>query len=275
MPRRITFALLALGIAAPFCAAQQNTNSQPEVFFRRNCIKLQPGKTAADYQRYVAEVTRKLWQNAANEGTITSYAVFRAVAPAGEAAECDFVTVSVSQNMPTPPLDNEAIAKALKATSSPMTTQQLMARRDSISRLVTSEIWRTTQIVGQYQKGDYFFLNHIKANDMQAFIAFERDIWKPVAEQMVKDGNLHAWRQAMIVVPSGTDHKYRILTADFFPSWQAVFKGFNAREAFAKAHPGKNFEAAVQEGVKTRDIAKRELYVVDELVLPAKQISQK
>jgi hypothetical protein len=274
MPRRIALAVLALGIAAPFAAAQ-DTSTTPQVFFRRNCIKLQPGKTAADYQRYVSEVSRKLWQNAANEGTLASYALFRAVAPAGEAAKCDFITIAVSQNMPSPPLDNETIAKALKATSSPMTVQQLTARRDSLVKLITSEIWRTTHVVGQYQKGDYFYVNYIKANDLQAFVAFERDIWKPMAEQMVKDGSLRAWRQAMIVVPSGAEHKYRILTADFFPSWQNVFKGFTAREAFAKVHPGKDYEQVMQAGIKTRDIAKRELYVVDELVLPAKQISRK
>lgn len=258
-----------------FAFAAQNAIAQDDpLFYRTNCIKLLPGKTTEDYRQYIA-TTKRLWQSAADDGEIASWGVLRAVIPAGEAARCDFVSVTTFPAAPPPPLTADAVNARMKKIGMNGTAAQLYAKRDSITKLISGEMWRSTIRVGEVQKGDYMYVNYMKVRNMTDFLELEKTMWKPLAEHWVKNGAMRGWRQSVAFLPGGTEVPYRAMTADVFPSWEAVFKPLQTNDTFKTVHAGKNLDEFFGKLNKSRDLAKRELYVVEERVVAAKQISQK
>jgi hypothetical protein len=56
------------------------------------------------------------------------------------------------------------------------------------------------------------------------------------------------------------------VSADIYPSWEAVFKARSLKEMFDKVHAGKDYEQTVGGMGKLRDLAQRELVYIEERV---------
>jgi hypothetical protein len=113
-----------------------------------------------------------------------------------------------------------------------MSADDYLARRSSLSQLVSTEMWRTAVAVGEIQKGNYVFVNHMKVPNMRNWMELEQSIWKPMAEAWVKDGTLHGWVVAHPVLPGGTGLQYQAVTVDVMPNWDAAFKPFPIEKTF-------------------------------------------
>jgi hypothetical protein len=137
---------------AVLVAAGLRAQQQPLYFQAMACIKLQPGK-AAEYRQFTADVTTKLQQARLDSGEISTWTLLRSVYPAGGEARCDYLSSTVTEGSPREPLGREGLAEALKKAGLKMTAAEYVARRDSLSRLVSSELWRMRIRVGRPQKG--------------------------------------------------------------------------------------------------------------------------
>lgn len=93
----------AVSIAGLLSAASSLwAQTEPLVYGTSTCVKVVPGK-AAEFERFVAEVTRKLMQVSIDEGRVVRWSMSRAVAPSGQEARCDYVALSVYKGTPPPP----------------------------------------------------------------------------------------------------------------------------------------------------------------------------
>jgi hypothetical protein len=238
---------------------------QPGGYHTVTCIKVRDGKTA-EYTRFTDE-SRKVAQAAADSGLMAVGYRLRSVMPAGAAATCDYVLVNVFQGMPPAPSGPEALSGLLKKAGSSMTAADYIARRASLAQLISSEMWRTVIMVGDIQKGDYLYVNHMKVPDMPAYIEMERSIWKPMAESWIKDGSLHGWVVAQPVIPDGTSLKYQAVTVDVMPSWDAAFKEPPIDTTFKQVHADKDPNQVFEKLLKARDLAFRELMVVEDKIV--------
>jgi hypothetical protein len=106
----------------------------------------------------------------------------------------------------------------------------------------------------------------MKVLDSPKYTEFERTVWRPLAEEWVKQGAMSGWIFATKMLPAGSDTVYTAYSADMFPSWQATFTSRPGRPIFEKVHPGKNYDEAMAEMSKMRSLAQRELWVVVERV---------
>ena len=256
---------LSVCAAALLAASLQAQQQPPPPYQTVVCTKLRPGKTAAEYRQFVTDTTLKVQQARAEAGEIVSWSLLRSVMPAGDEARCDYLSSTLTEG---PPREQrlELLAEGLKKAGVKSTTAEYIARRDSLTRLVSIELWRPVIRVGQPQKGNYLYLNYMRVHDAAEYRKFENTVWKPMAEEWVKTGAMSGWIYAVKQLPGGTDVKYAALSADIFPGWDALFKGLGTQGMFAKIHPGQNYQETMERLGKLRSLAELQLLVIEERV---------
>ena len=253
--------IASAGLLAVGLNAQQRTAN----YLMLVCVKATPGKSA-EYRQFVSDTGKKIAEARAKAGEIVSWSFARSVIPAGDEARCDYTIATAYEGVPPQTNDSASLAKAIDKAGLKMTATQYLARRNSLSHLVSMEMWRPRVRVGQMEKGNYFFVNHMKVHNPAEYIKFETEVWRPLAEDWLKDGSQSGWRFNTLLFPSGTDVKYAALSVDVYPNWEAVFKRRNTQETFKKVHPEKDYEQVMGGLGKLRDLAQRDLMYVEEVV---------
>src|SRR6476620_6438850 len=183
--------------------------NQPSSYFRTACIKVQPGKWS-EFMEFSNGMATKVMQAAAENGDFSTATLLRSVLPSGEEARCDFISVTSYRGAPPAPLTREQLQARIEKAGIGMTGDQFAAKRDVVSRLVSQEIWRSVISIGDIQKGDYMFVNFGRTSNMQNYLKFEDTVWKPMAEQWIKEGRMRGWRVNQLFLPAGTEVKYQI-----------------------------------------------------------------
>jgi hypothetical protein len=231
------------------------------------CVKVRDGKMA-EYREFLGE-SHKLGQALANSGRMTVGLRLRSIMPAGEAAMCDFVFVSEYKGIPPKPQGPDELGAYLQKAGISMSAAEFVAKRSSLTKLVASEIDQTVIGVGKIEKGDYAYVNHMKVHDMANWMELERSIWKPMAEAWVKSGVLRGWFVIHPVLPGGTDLRYQGITVDVMPNWEAAFTPPPIEKTFKQIHSDKDLKEISEKIEKSRDLALRELLVVEEKIVPS------
>lgn len=115
---------------------------------------------------------------------------------------------TIAEGAPRAPIGREGFEKALQKAGLSMPVSDWYAKRDSLSSLVSTEMWRSRIRLGAPQKDHYLFLNYMKVHDAPEYNDFENNVWRPMAEEWVKEGSQSGWVFATKVLPSGTDTTY-------------------------------------------------------------------
>jgi hypothetical protein len=257
--------LLLVIASAAVLAEGLNAQEQPAYYRVVNCVKAATGKYE-EYRHFAIETGRKMAEVRAKAGEISTWALLRNVMPAGDEARCDFRISTTFEGAPPKARSPEALAGDLKKAGIDMTVDDYLAKRNSLSRLVATEMWVPRIIVGQPEKGHYLLLNHMKVIDAAGYYKLESETWRPLAEAWVKEGTQSGWQFSTILLPGGSEVKYAAQSADIYPSWEAVFKPRNTEAIFKQVHPGKDYQETMGSISKLRDLAQRELLYIEERV---------
>jgi hypothetical protein len=242
---------------------------EPSGYHSVACFKVKPEK-ASEFHKWVAEEGLKVQQAYADSGRISTAFLLRAVMPQGTSAACDYLSVSFYPGAPPSPISPDAMGAALKKAGLMISAQDYVAHLTSLIELVSNNLFQNRTTVGTARKGDYFIVNYMKVPNTTDWLAYEKKVWQPVAESMVKDGATRGWSVNVQVLPGGSDLKFQAVTVDVYPSWDAIFKGLGFAERFKKVHPDMEIDTTMETFEKLRTILSSELYVVDEMVTPAK-----
>ncbi|HVO99211.1 MAG TPA: hypothetical protein VMT15_14145 [Bryobacteraceae bacterium] len=227
-------AALALGIAWNSIASAQETPQYNSV----NCVKVRDGK-GAEYTAFLRDVGMKLSKARVDSGRAASVIYAQAAYPAGRQARCDYNIVTTNGFPPEPPTAAQTDAD-MKTAGITMGRQEMVAKRNDLSYLVGSEIWRGRAIVGGFPKqGGYVRLNYFKTkpNMGPEWLNLETTGWKQLAENVAKDMPGTSWSLWTLTMPGGASLPYDGLTVDGFPSWEALGKGIPVRATWNKVHP--------------------------------------
>ena len=233
----------ALGLL--LCSMATGQSQEPPRFSRDFCVKVRDGK-GAEYAAFLRDVSVKLAKVRVDAGTMASYTVAQAVAPAGRSARCDYHLVSIYAGFPPEAPSPEQTAADMKKAGIAMSREAMIAKRDELSFLVSMDIWRWQERVGTAGKGGYARLNYYKVKPgatVAEWSRMESTGWKQLAEVLATEMPGTAWRSATLVMPGGTSLPYSGLTVDVFPSWEALGKGIPARATWNKVHPERDMAA--------------------------------
>jgi hypothetical protein len=257
------FALAAL--SAGVLSAQQTAGG----FHAVACIKVEPNKRA-EFTQFTRDVATKWMQARADSGEIAAAFLLRPVLPSGSEQRCDYVSVTVFPGAPPEPAGLDHLTAMLRKAGVGMSGEEFAARRNSVSHLVSSELWRTAISIGHVEKGDYAYANFMKVHDVPAYMELEQSLWKPMAQAWIEQGSLHGWVVNRPVLPGGTDLKYQAVTLDIYPSWSEAMKPRPIEETFKKVHGDKDLKQSFERLGKSRDLGRRELLVVEEKIVPSR-----
>ena len=262
MGKRLLITAVSAVLLAGAIHAQQTGPAYHQVM---NCVKVAPGKLA-DFRQLVSEVSKPLAEARVSAGEIVSWTLLRSVMPAGTEARCDYSISTIYPALPPAPASAESLAASMKKAGIKMSAADYLARRNAISHLVATEMWRLRVRAGQPKVGDYVFLNHMKVHNYADYVKFETEVWHPLAEQRIKDGAMRGWIFATLMLPAGTDTKYTAYSADIYPNWAAAFAGGSMEATFKKAHPDKDFSQTMGGLSKLRDLAQRDMLVIEQRI---------
>lgn len=252
-------------IPALLCAAHLGAQTQPRIFQTVSCVKVERGKQR-EFREHVTGPMKKLAQMRIDKGTLLSWSLLRTVVPAGDEAPCDYSIVYTAQGSPYQIPGREQTEKDLKAAGVTMSVDQYYQGQYQLAKLASRIIWQNHHRVGTIEKGNHLYLNWMKVHDTPGYVKFEREVWLPMAEAMVKSGTMKAWVFSTKVMPAGAEEPYMAFSADVFADWNAAFGQRGVREAFEKAHPGKNIQDVMSGLNKLRTLARRHLVVVEDRI---------
>ncbi|MHB1857519.1 MAG: hypothetical protein ACYCPM_08800 [Acidobacteriaceae bacterium] len=202
--------LLSAAIAAAF-SATLFAQPAPLGYHSVACIKVKPGQYEA-FHKWAADDDRKVTQAEADSGELSASLLLRSVIPLGKSAECDYLDVSMYPGLPPEPMGVEHLSAMLKKAGLTETAQEFLARRNSLITLISYGMFRNVVAVGTEKKGDYLRVNEMKITDpdsMGDYIAYEKKVWQPLAEQMAKDGVASGWSLNVRVLPRGVTWRIR------------------------------------------------------------------
>jgi len=265
MPRVLLGAAIAAALSMPLTAQQAPTG-----FHRISCVKVNSGKWAG-VEEWIAGNGHKLSQSLVDSGTLAQTIALRTEMPGGTDAKCDYVFVDFYPGLPPAPMSTEDLSKALRKADIPMTAEALYTREGELGTLVYDNITQFQTLVGGTKKGDYLTFNSMGVPDVGACVAYEQKMWKPVAEEMVKAGNLGGWALNTQVFPSGAKDKTAISTVDLYPSWDAFVHSYGSiSDAWKKVHPDVDVNTGMGQFGKLCSIEHTVLYKVVDVVTPSK-----
>ena len=245
------------GLALALCSVTNAGAQQPTPFIYDYCLKVNPGKDA-EFAAHLRDVGSKLGQAAVDSGRYLSWAAARAISPAGESARCDYHIFIRTAGFPAEPPLTLPSAAELKAAGVALSPQQLSDTRQSLVRLISTNLWQSRGVVGQVEQGNYLRLNYYKAANVADWAELETTGWKRLVEEAVKETPGLGWGAGALVMPGGTSQPYNASTYDVFPSWEAMGKGIAVRKYWSKAHPDTDVSAYL-----TRVNAAAERVIVD------------
>jgi len=259
----LRFALPAFCLFAAHLQGQQS--SPPWHVQSLNLIKVTPGKNR-EFLQLMRDTSMKVAQQRVDKGEILVWTLLRSVMPAGQEARADYIISTISVGPPPVPMDGPTFEAALKKAGASVSLNDFYAARTSTSTLVASELWQLRERVASPKKGHYVMLNSMKVTDRDAYGEFESKMFRPMAEEIVKQGFMSGWLYSTKMLPTGSETPYTAMTVDMFPTWEAAFANFDFEGIFKKVHPGRSLDDTMVQMEKLRSIAKRELWVIEERI---------
>jgi len=264
VPRLILCAVLA-ATALTLCAQQV-----PSGFHRVACVKIKAGM-AHEFTDWATGDMHKYAQSRANSGAVSSWFLLSSVIPQGESAQCDYIMVSIYAGVPTPPMERDDLAAALKQASISSSAQEFVDKRNSMMTLISNDMFRTIATVGSPKKGDYFIVNYMKVSNMDDYIAYEKKVWAPFAEELAKDGSRTGWSLNQRVFPLGANTTFQAVTVDVVPSWKEIFQpSGDFANSFRKSHPDMELGTTFEQYEKLRTIVATNVFHLDDYVSAAR-----
>lgn len=266
---RIPRLFVCVALVAAFSAVL-SAQQAPTGYHSVACIKVKP-ENNTEFRKWAAGDLHKLAQSRVDSGAFSSWMLLRSVIPSGASAECDFLIVSMYPGIPPHPMGLDELDAALKKAGIAMTGQQYVDRRNSLTTLISSDLFQNIAFVGASKKGDYFVVNYMKATNLYDYVAWEKKTWMPVAEAMAKEGTRSGWSLNTMVYPGGTDVKFNAVTVDVYPTWDSIFNSeSNFYELWRKVHPDMEVGTTFEQYDKLRHQGDVDIFVLLDTVTSSK-----
>ena len=141
------------------------------------CIKVKPEK-GSEFRTWAASDLHKYAQSRVDTGVLSTWYLLRSVQPQGVSAVCDYLIISIYPGAPPEPLSPEALGEALKKAGLTMSAQQFIDRRDSLTTLVSNNLFQNRASVGgSLKNGNDLVVHDMKAANVEDWVAFEKKVW--------------------------------------------------------------------------------------------------
>lgn len=91
---------------------------------------------------------------------------------------------------------------------------------------------------------------------LDEYLEVETEMWKPVHQERVKNGELVSWSLYGRQFPYGTNTEYDYVTVNVFSSPEAFIKGTDFNALFSKVYPGKDVSQMFEQTNDSRQLVR-------------------
>ena len=153
--RSLGLALVAVCLTAIELPGQPP--AAPALYQSLAYIKVPAGK-GNEFVAFMQETMMKAAQVRADGGELLSWTLLQSVYPSGTEARANYLISTLYEGSPRPPRTRADTEASFKKAGVTMKVDDFYAKRDNLSALVSSELWRPLARTGAPQKGHYLFL---------------------------------------------------------------------------------------------------------------------
>ena len=236
----ITLMVMLAAVAIPSVSAAQEEPEGP-LYVLLDCMK----STSADYVAVETEIWQPIHQEAVKQGKMVGWALYSVLY--GDRSDCDYYTTNSYRGVEQ--LNAVGEYGDYFASAHPgKSWDEAMARTLASRAHVRSELWVWIDGVPPTEHR-YLAVNQMHAEDGPAYVAFERETWKPIHKALVDGGHSTGWGLYQLVSPHGASIPYNFGTVDFLKQLGPL----PIEETMSSVHPEREAAAIFQEGLDHRD----------------------
>lgn len=240
--------LLGVTVVEPVSAQEAEPEAEPR-YVILDCMK----STSSDYQAVEMELWKPVHQELISQGRKLQWAFYWVMF--GDRSECDYYTANVvTQSQLNGPGDFQAVFETVHAGKD---VDEMMARTSAAREMVWSQLWLIHDMV-QPNDFSYVQVNQMDADDSDAYISMEREVYRPVHAALVKDSVTAGWGLYQLMSPHGSSIGYNFGTVDFLKS----LGGIDFGSYMQKAHPDKDVAALNEQTGEVRDMVRSEVWML-------------
>jgi len=173
-------------------------------------------------------------------------------------------SLSVDEAMLTGDIrDKAAVDRAMEGIDEEMMNKTLESRT-----MVKTMMSHTLASTENNKPARYIVVNSMKPHEgkWNDYVAFERDVIKPLFEARIEQGALASWGLWQTYPYEQDD--VRLVTVDGFESAEQMFMNWNFRENFEAAHPDRDWNESYQEMSQLRTMESVEIWELVDSVWP-------
>lgn len=122
-------------------------------------------------------------------------------------------------------------------------------------------------VLSQSEESNYLVqVDYMKVTPgkLDEYLEVETEMWKPVHQERIKNGELVSWALYGRQFPYGTDTEYDYVTVNVYRSPEVFIKGTDYNALFSKVYPGKDVSQMLAKTDSSRRLVRGDvLYLVD------------
>lgn len=263
----ISLVVLATTLSATLFAQTRQTG-----YHTVACFKVKSDKDT-DFRKFMSDESHKLAQGRVDDGEITTWYLLRAVLPQGRDVGCDYISIAFFPSTPHV-LGTQELLAAIKKSGMSITPDDYLSRLNAVSTLVSVSLFQNDISAGSPTKGDFFHVSYLKTPNREDLVDWDKRVWLPVHETLIKDGIETGWSVNTRVLPGGADQSFQAVAIAVFPSMEAVFlRDSKIVDEFRKAHPDmevgttqEQFGKFMEQFAKVRTVQNVQLYQLEDSI---------
>ncbi len=223
----------------------------------------------AAYIKLIKEQIKPALQLAKQNGTIVNWSLY-SVGFTGASSEYNYISVFIfdswEKTETTPDLE-ELVKKVNPKADGAAVVQQL----NTLRKVAKQEMYQLLESVNgsSTTSPKYLMVDYMKPKDGQAeaYLAEEKEVWKPIHQELVKSGQTEGWDLWSLVFPSASNLPYDYVTVNLFKDYSKL-NLLSYSETVKKVYPNRTAASLFGQTSNTRTMAKSELWKLVETLQP-------
>ena len=257
-------ALSLLMLYGSASAAQQTAqNPVPRRYVVLDYMRVAPGKDN-DYVRLEREVWKPFHAQRIKDKRLVGWQLYAVRYTADTHRDYDYVTVNVYDNLAATD-DQSGLVEMFQRMHPGNDAARLLAETGAARQTVRSEVWvlldQTLPSSVSASPTKYLNVAFMRSKPNVDYVALERDLWKPVHQELVRSGAMNFWGLYALVMPGGTSYPYDYATVNAVSSLSAL-ENLYSEGLFRRVHPNISIADVGNRTAAARDLTRQELWVL-------------
>ena len=250
--------LVVFLLCSLFLSAQQNSSFVIAIDYMN----------AEDAQAYVQmeqSIYKPLHAQAVDKGQKIGWILYEIIYPYGEDTKYNYATVNLYQDAKQAfDISWTDFMEAFTEVHPDKNIEDIQKQTQDARSLVSGEMFALVDeaVPGPSAKpAEYISVNHmvVHPGKDQEYIGMEMEVWKPVHQQRIKEGNGEDWFLFRRMFPYGAEFGYQYVTVDAHGTLEQMTTP-NSNETWSTVHSDKDFESILAKVEDIRTLKRQETW---------------